>query len=203
VRETVDPNRFPTLAAYVDALPSGLHAYPDCRTKAALLRSALEERDLTAVLPDLPEPLRTVFAAPPAITDWVPAVIADAAFHVVCDVYYPTPEAMLAWTYERTIGMAQRPMYKSLVRAAGPALFLKIAGRVHGLFQKGTDLEVEIGDHDATLTLTNPAHLHSDLNRSSNVALCRAVLEMTGGVNPTCEITDQTPTRAIYRCRWT
>jgi hypothetical protein len=71
------------------------------------------------------------------------------------------------------------------------------------MFQKGTDLEVTLVKGGAKITLKNPPHLHSDLNRLSNVALLRAVVELTGGKKVTCEMSDTTPTRAVYDSRWT
>lgn len=200
---TVDPSRFPTLAEYLDRLPSGLLAYPDCRSKAGLVRSALEGHDLSDVLDGLPEALRATIVTPPPLTEWVPAVLSDAVFHAVCDTFYPTPEAMLRWTYDRTMAMATSATYRTLVRAIGPSVFFKIAERVHGMFQKGTDLEVTLVKGGAKITLKNPPHLHSDLNRLSNVALLRAVVELTGGKKVTCEMSDTTPTRAVYDSRWT
>jgi hypothetical protein len=178
---TVDPARFPTLAEYLDRLPSGLLAYPDCRSKAGLVRSALEGHDLAHVAGELPDPVRAMIVSPPPLTQWVPAVLSDAVFHVVCDTFYPTPEDMLRWTYDRTMAMAKSPTYRTLVRALGPPVFFKIAERVHGMFQRGTELEVELAKSAAKILLKNPAHLHSDLNRLSNVALIRAVVELTGG----------------------
>jgi hypothetical protein len=111
----------------------------------------------------------------PLLTAWVPAVHADAMFHVYCDLHARTDRAMLDWTYERSSRVGRSQAYRHLLAVAGPRMLLRTSVRMHGLFQRGTDIELAaLSDKGAELVLSHPPHLHSRLNQLSNVALSRA-----------------------------
>lgn len=196
-----DTARFPSLSRYLTALPEGLSSYPGCRTKGAIVRSVFEEG---MSLPEgLPEPLEELARSRPPLTAWVPAVHADALFHLQCDLAHLDEDGMLAWTYERTARVGRSQAYRHLLSAAGPRALLRTSVRMHGFFQQGTELDLhELTQNHAAMGLRYPAHLHSRLNLLSNVALLRALVELTGGQDVECAMTHQDPTTARYDVRW-
>jgi uncharacterized protein (TIGR02265 family) len=197
----LDAARFPSLSAYVAALPAGLASYPECVTKGALVRSILDEVDLSDV--PLPTELAAMVRERPLLTAWVSAVHADAMFHVYCDLHARTDQAMLEWTYERSARVGRSQAYRHLLAVAGPRMLLRTSVRMHGLFQRGTEIELAIlGEKQAELVLTHPPHLHSRLNQLSNVALLRAVVDVTGGKETACEMTAHDARTARYVVRW-
>lgn len=199
----LDRARFPGLSAYLDALPAGLASYPECQSKGALVRSALDEVDLSAHLGALPEPVAAVVDARPALTEWVSAVVTDAVFHAVCDLRFPTEEAVMTWTYERTRRVAKSQAYRHFLAVAGPGFFLRVATRTHSFFQRGTEMAVELLEPNRSIVaMHHPPHLHSRLNQLTNVALLRAVVDMTGGLRTRSEMIEHGPTGARYECRW-
>ncbi len=198
----VDPHRFPSLSAYLARLPEGLDSYPECQTKGSMIRSALEGHDFTQDLDGLPPRLVELVTDPPPPTRWLPLVYGDSVFHMVCDRFYPSEEAVLDWTYQRTVAMAKNRMYRKLVTVAGPGFLLKISSKVHGLFERGTETRTEVDDHQARIELSHPPHVHSRLNHYSNVGMLRGILEITGGANPHCEMRHSNAAGAVFECRW-
>ena len=198
----VDPARFPALSEYLGTLPAGMDSYPDCQAKGSMVVSALEGHDLSAELDALPPVLVELVRDPPPPTRWIPLVWSEALFHVVCDSFYPGEEAVIAWTYRRTVAMARKPMYRRLASAAGPRFFLRLGAGVHQLFERGTSMKVSSGDRRTRVRLTHPRHVHSTLNKVSNIGMFRAIIEITGGKNGVCTMTQCTPTGAAYDCSW-
>ncbi|MBN8612899.1 MAG: hypothetical protein J0L92_20075 [Deltaproteobacteria bacterium] len=199
----LDAARFPTLSAYLAALPEGLASYPACRTKGAIVRSVLDEGDLVTQAPHLPEELAALVRDRPPLTAWIAAVHADAVFHLYCDTHAPSDQAMLDWTYERSTRFGRSQTYRHIFNAAGPRMLLRTGVRMHGFFQMGTELEVpELTAGSAKVVLKHPPHLHSRLNQLSNVALLRAIVDLTGGSNGKSEMVEHTPTHARYVVTW-
>ncbi|MBX3272994.1 MAG: hypothetical protein KF729_22215 [Sandaracinaceae bacterium] len=198
----LDEARFPTLAAYLASLPAGLDSYPQARSKGTLLRSSLDGHRVEPLLDGLPERLAALISSPPPAGVWVPAVHSDAVFHVVRDHYYPSDEAVRAWTLERTRATVHKPMYRALVRVAGPAVLLRMGAKVHGLLQQGTSVDVVVEGRRVEVTERFPPHLHSREVLLANVALLESLVEITGGASPAAAMLDESPTRARYECTW-
>ncbi len=198
----VDAVRYPSLTAYLSRLPDGVDSNPECEAKGSMVRSALEDHDLAPELAHLPAPIAELVASPPPATRWVPLVHAEGIFHAVCDRFYPTDDAVLEWTYRRTMSMVVSPMYRRLATAAGPGFFLKMGARVHGLLERGTRVAITVDDKTARMELSHPPHVHSPLNHMSNVAMLRGVIEVTGGKNPRCHMRRSRPEGAEFDCVW-
>lgn len=198
----LDP-RFTTLSAYLAALPAGLDSYPECRTKGAIVRSAIDDSDLGPAVELLPAPLAALVRERPPLTAWVPAVHSDAIFHAHCDLYARTDRAMLDWTYLRSSRASSSKAYRHLLTVAGPRFLLRTGVRLHGFFQEGTDLVIpELEASRAVIVLSHPPHLHSRLNQLSNVALIRALVELTGGRDAVCDMVEHGPAGARYVATW-
>jgi hypothetical protein len=199
----VDAARFPSLSSYLAALPAGIDSYPECRTKGAIVRSAIDDSDLMGVVDVAPAPIASLLRERPPITAWVPAVHADAIFHMHCDLHARSERAMLDWTYVRSTRASSSKAYRHLLAVAGPRFFLRTGAQLHGLFQQGTHLVVpELEGRRALLVLSHPPHLHSRLNQLSNVALVRALVDLTGGKETHVEMIEQSPTGARYEASW-
>ncbi len=194
-------DRYPRVAEYLAALPDGLRSYPECASKATLLRSALEGHDLSAerALPaEIVELIRDV----PPVSVWVPAVAVNVVFHAVCDLYYPTEAAVLEWSRERTRRMAKNPLYRGVLRLGGPRALIRIATKLDRMFQRGTHISADIERGAATVRLKHPPHLVSPLNQRSNIGMFEAMVEITGGADPRCEVTDAGPEGATFCVTW-
>lgn len=202
MQDPVDASRFPRLAEYVRALPEGLASYPDCRAKGSLVCTALDGHDVSHLGDGLPPAVVEMLHDPPLAGLWIPAPMSDAIFYVLVDSYHPSEDAVLEWTYERTMKAAQSKMYRAFTRVAGPSALLRMAAAAHGLFQKGTDLEAKRTPQGVELLLTHPPHLHGGLNHLSNVGMFRALLEITRAREGHAEMLESHPTEARYLVSW-
>lgn len=194
-------DRYPRVASYLAALPDGLRSYPECASKASLLRSALEGHDLSAegALPaEIVELIRDV----PPVSVWVPAVAVNVVFHAVCDLYYPSEAAVIEWSRARTRRMAKNPLYRGVLRLGGPRALIRIATKLDRMFQRGTHITSDIGRGAATIRLTHPPHLVSALNQRANIGMFEAMVEITGGAEPRCEVTGAGPEGATFSITW-
>ena len=201
--DELDAATYPLLAAYIRQLPDGLDSYPDCKSKAVLVRTAVESVDTRGLPPGLPDPVRTLVEQPPAQGLWLPAVHSDAVFYAIADRFYPTAEAVHVWSRERTMSGVRSPIYRALTRVAGPWALLKMASKTHGLFQKGTDLRAESsGTKALRLTLTHPPYLHGGLNHLANVEMFSVLIEVAGGQDVQVDMAVSEPEQAVYLASW-
>jgi hypothetical protein len=198
----IDAARFPALADYVERLPAGLASYPEAESLGIMLRSAVSSHYFHPTWKELPAEIVGLVKKPPLPTVWIPTVLNDAVLALLIDTYYPTDAAVQKWSYERTMRMAALPMYLPLTKMAGVERFLRAAGRVHGVFQRGTELKVEAQKGEAVLLLLHPPYLHSSKNHLTNEAVFRAVLESAGGTGGTVTLVESRPDSARYDARW-
>ncbi len=198
----VDAQQFPALSEYLAQLPQGIASYPAASTMGIILKSAVAEHYFHASWKRLPAVLVAALKRPPLPTSWVSTVMTDAVFCLIADTFYPTDEAVLKWSYERTARLTRVPMYAPITRFAGVERFVKAGARVHGLFQRGTDLDVEASPGRAELALRHPPHLHGRLNHLSNEGVFRAALEAAGPGDATVELVESAPSVARYVARW-
>ena len=193
---------FPHLVDYLAKLPAGLDSYPACLSKGALLRSSLLGIPFHSSWASLPPKLCSALEKPPLPTEWVSTVLTDSAFYVVTDTYFPTTDAMLKWSYDRTLKTADLPMYRMFTRLAGLSTFLRGAVKLHGFFQRGTDIRIKLSEGQADLLLEHPAHLHGGRNHLSNEPVFRAVLDAAGAKETNVTMLESAPSYARYRARW-
>lgn len=78
-------------------MPIGIERHPHCQTKASLVHSAIDGRNLDAIAAVLAEPVAAMVHDPPSPSMWVPAVHSDAVFRAFCDTCFETVAAILEW----------------------------------------------------------------------------------------------------------
>ncbi len=199
----IDAAQFPALADYLDHLPDGLASYPEAESAGIMMRSAVSAHYFHPTWRDLPKEIVGVVRKPPLPTVWVPTVINDAVQSLIADTFYPTDEALMKWSWDRTMRLAALPMYVPLVRLAGVDRFLRGAARLHGLFQRGTELRVAAEGGRAVLLLLHPPYLHSRKNHLMNEAVFGALLTSAGGSDGSVKLVESRPDSARYEARWT
>ncbi|MBX7078140.1 MAG: hypothetical protein K1X88_03065 [Nannocystaceae bacterium] len=198
----IDASQLPQLAQYVARLPAGLASYPECRSRGTLVLSAAEGHELSPWRDAMPPEVWALIEQPPLPGAWVPAVLSDAVFFAVVDTHYPRPEQVVQWTRERTLRTARSRMYRALTRISGPSMVLRMSAAVHGMFQKGTDLDATRTDDGMTLRLTHPPHLHGGSNHLANVGMFEVLLEIATARPSRVEMLESEPQWALYHARW-
>lgn len=192
------------LRAYIHSLPDGLASYPECQTKTTVALNALVDMDPLELADGAPDELAKLILNPPPLGVWMPATYSDAIFHLACDTYFPTNELMTEWCYQRTKAAAKNPLYTAILRVSGPRMFYAMSARTHGLFQRGTNIELLANTGKrVSFQMTFPPRLHNRFNLLSNVPLVKGAAELTGGKNVTSRLLKYTETSANYECAWT
>jgi hypothetical protein len=199
---TVDRTRFPALADYLAHLPAGLASYPQATSRGIILRSAVSPHYFHPSWKELPTDVIAAVKAPPLPTSWISTAVTDAIFCLIADTFYPSDQAVRDWSYDRTIRLASLPMYATLTQLAGLDRFLEGVAKIHGRFQRGTDLEVKVTGTEAEVVLKHPPHLHGPLNHLSNEGVFRAALEATRASDVRVSMIESTPTFARYTASW-
>lgn len=195
--------RFPGLARYLAALPEGLDSYPESQSKGSLVRSTLQWHDARELLSELPETLALLVREPPPAAIWTPAVHGIALVHAVCDRYYRSDEEVLAWGARRSRALAKQGLYRAVLRVSGPRFLFSMTPRLNSMLQRGTHFEnVALEPGRVLARLTYPPHLHSRRTLLGTVALCRTLVELTGGECTGAEMPECTETHATFECTW-
>ncbi len=193
--------RYPRLDAYLASLPDGLGSYPECVSKATLLRSSLEGYE-DADVSDLDPELRELYASPPPATVWVPAAKVNAIFHAIIDLHHPTPRDVIEWARRRTLRMRDSPIYRRVLAVTSPNALFRVSAQLDRMFQRGTHIRPHLGDHEARFELTHPPYLVSPINQLANVGMFEAMVELTGGKGAVCEMTASSPMGATFEMTW-
>lgn len=191
------------LREYINSLPDGLESYPKCQTKTTIALSAIENHDPRELAEGVPEELAALLLNPPPVGVWIPATHSDAIFHLVCDKHYPSEDEMIEWCYQRTVAVAEHPIYAAILRVSGPRIFFSMSVRTHGLFQRGTEIELLVNSGKRMVCrMTFAPRLHNRFNLLSNVPLFQGAAELTGGKNVSCRLLEHSRTGADYECTW-
>lgn len=194
--------RYRYLREYLAALPEGLSSYPECVSKATLLRSSIEGHEDARLGADLPAELVELYRHPPPATVWVPAAKVNAILHVVIDLYYPRREDVIEWARRRTLRMRDNPIYARILRVTSVHALFRISQQLDRLFQRGTHITPHIEKGRARFELSHPPYLVSPINQVANVGMFEAMVEMTGGEDARCEMTASSPTGATFEMIW-
>ncbi len=199
----VDPRSFPRLSAYLAGLPQGLDSYPDCISKASLYRRLIEEHDFLPIADQLPARLVPLLEHPEPLNTWIPAVQNNAFLLAMTDHFYDRDlRAAVAWYRDVRERMFRSPLYRMMMAVISPRYILRGARKRWETFHRGTEFEVEYGDHYANVVLTYPPNLQTRLIIRMLTGGLLAALAAAGAKDIKWGITSVTPTEARIGATW-
>ncbi len=153
-------SRYRRLSEYLDRLPGGTAAYPEC-----LARRGVVEAVLSAVprsedpAPQLVADLLTMPRGP-----WIPEVVFNAAMLALADREGWTEIQILAWHRALNRRLFRGPVYRAVMAFFTPRALLEHGPSRWNAFHAGTTLEVSVeGDHGGSAVLRHPPHLFTPL----------------------------------------
>jgi uncharacterized protein (TIGR02265 family) len=193
-----------SVAAYLETLPAGADSYPECSTKASLLRNAVESRPLGPAVP-LPPALRALVDHPPPVTAWVPEVLFNALMLAIREVHFDPSdvEGFLAWVYEQNRKILSTPLYRVLFFVVSPERLLVGMEKRWSSFRRGTEARlVRLGDRDVEIHVTSPPNLYAPQTVQGMAAALRATIDCAGAKRAAVEGTVKSSTEVVYRLRW-
>jgi len=191
--------RYPRLAAYLDALPRGLASHPHCEARGSIVVHLLAgaERVDRSVPPEVAELLT------PPTTLWTSEVRLVATMLALADRERWSDAQHHAWLLARNRELLSGIVYRALMAFLSPAaLFEKAATRWTSL-HRGTELDVErSGDREVVGRLSYPPRLFTAVAPLYGAAF-QAAIENSRARTACVSVEDVTATCATYRARWT
>lgn len=192
-------SRFPRVVGYLEALPAGVHSYPECVARSGILQTFLDARppatgDVDPWIAALlrPSPLR-----------YVPEAVLNAALLAMGDAAGLTDAQYLDWNRATNRQLYRGLLYRALMAIFSPAMLLERAPARWESFHVGTKLAVEVrGAKEAAAVLTFPAQLFGPLLLQGYATAFAAALEHARGHDARVELGVATPTSARFVARW-
>ena len=175
---------YPTMDAYLAALPGGVDAHPSAQAKGAVLRMALDDDRLKLPPATLPPALAAHLQSPPTVNSWIPEAQFNALMLAVFDTHFAGAGghvAYEAWILERNRLLLRKPLYRILFAVASPERILVGAEKRWAAFRRGTKMHID-GHTDTSVDLSvhYPKSLMSDLSARGLKMALRAAIELAG-----------------------
>lgn len=200
----VDAATFPRLSSYLEALPASLDSLPEYVSKATLIRSVLESRQVPpARREQLPEVLRALMEHPPPVSSWIPTVRSHAAMLAVFDATFETVDEFERFAHVQQRRLFSGPLYRILFTLGSPAFLLRGLAARWGALHRGTSVDVTVhASRRATVTLESPPGLWEPVPLRGVAAGLRAVVEMSGEGEVEVEVVLSDSGTAVFEVRW-
>ena len=194
--------RFPRALTYLETLPGGIAAHPECRTTADYSIMIREEFPQLARDPDLPLTVRQALRAPWREGEWMSEVAANTLVLLVRDRIHQDDIAFAEWTFEFSRQLFKRPMYRLLMHVLSPHLVLMGAAHRWEKFHIGSHLKSSGVKSSAKLRLTYPPNLFATTNLLSLSAAYQAAAACAGAKNVQGSAREVSPGEAAFEIRW-
>ncbi|MFT3773971.1 MAG: DUF2378 family protein [Minicystis sp.] len=194
----------PSVASYLEKLPGGENAYPDCCVKASVVRHALEARTLGREVP-LPPALRALVDRPPPVSVWVPEVLFNALMIAIREVHFAPGDldGFLAWVYEQNKRLLSTPLYRMLFLVVSPERLLVGMEKRWASFRRGTEASLlRFGPNDVEIQVRSPPNLYAPQSVQGMATALRATIDCAGARGATVEGSLRSSTEVVYRLRW-
>jgi uncharacterized protein (TIGR02265 family) len=197
---------FPTLDAYLAALPEGLDSYPSCVVKGSVVRSMVSDGLFRTFAPDLPPTLKALVDSPPLASIWMPEVHQLSLLIAAHDGHFARAggeAAFLGWGDRASQAMIKSPLYRAVFALAGPKLLLEGLARRAETLRRGTTLSVvDKGEGWAILHFRFPSALYTPLLLKARARSLRGAVEVGGGKRVAVHVEDVTATGCTFRVEY-
>ena len=196
--------RFPRMDAYLAQLPHGIHSYPQCRSKASLIRNMEESRHFEAQSGELPEPCYELLKNPPPNSAWSPSVPFIALMLAFADVHFPGDDERFAgWIYDLSAALFAKPLYRFLMYVAAPKMFINGSANRWSQFHQGTEMNVvDRGDKWAVFRINWPPYLFDAVAMRSVSTSIAAAIAAAGGKSVQDELVEIASEQGSFRISW-
>jgi hypothetical protein len=191
--------RFPRLMGYLDALPAGIHSYPECRARSGIQQTFLQAMPATAGEMDS----FVVALLRPSARAYIPEVVLNASILAMADATRMTDAKFLEWNRATNREMFGSVLYRALMAIFSPAQLIERAPARWESFHPGTTLTVKsTSSHEGRCELTFPERLFTPLLLEMLGGAMAAALEHARARDVTLEVGTATTTAAEFVARW-
>lgn len=197
----------PNMQRWLERLPGGIDAHPQCMVKSAPFRDAVESKPLDGVIEQLPAPVAELVRYPPPVSAWIPETHALCALIATLDAHFSSDpagrEAYEQWVYDRNRRLLLKPLYRALFLLLTPDRLLRGMESRWAAFRKGTNLVLleHEGSH-AKARVEFPYHLYDDTVILGMTAAFRAAVEAAGARHTQIRCLSLTSVSADVEMNW-
>lgn len=194
----------PLLASYLESLPGGITAHPECAVKASVLRTYLDDRPLGRDVP-LPPALRALIDDPPPVSSWIPEVLFNAMAIAFRETHFADNDeaGYLAWVHDKNRKLLSTTLYRALFLLVSPERLLVGMEKRWGSFRRGTTPSVvRLDDHLIELRVRSPPRLYCPLVVNGMAEALRAAVTCAGAADASAQGTIRSAVEVAYRIRW-
>lgn len=189
--------RFPRMLEYLDSLPAGLHSYPQCQARAAILQTFVEVGPKLGADAD---PFIARLLLPPP-RGFVTEVVQNAGFLAIADGAGMTERQYLDFCHAGNRALFTGLLYRALMSLFSPATLLERAPARWESFHPGTRLTIS-GDGPSVARLTFPPYLYSPLLLRGVGQAFAVAVEMARGREASVELTAYEATEGTFLATW-
>jgi hypothetical protein len=199
----LDPTLYPHLARYLDTVPGGLQAHPQCKTTSDFTLRMREDVTDALAAATLPARVREPLAAAWEPGEWIPTTTNVMLMLLMRDRVMRDDNVFWRYNLERASEVFRQPLYKALMFVLSPSLMVMGAAKRWGKFHQGTELLSHgVSKHAARLEARFPEHLFPELwLRGTSAVFCAAVA-CAGAKTPAAALHDMSPTGASFDLTW-
>jgi uncharacterized protein (TIGR02265 family) len=192
-----------SVTAYLDTLPGGVDAHPDCCVKASLVRNAMGEKVLGPEV-SLPAPVRALVDHPPPVTVWIPEVHFNVMMLAVREAHFGARDSdYLAWVYEQNKKLLSTTLYRAIFLVVSPERLLVGFQKRWASFRQGTEVShVRRAPREVELYVRAPPFLYAPPIVRGMTAALRAAITCAGAVDADVQGEVCSSTEVLYRLRW-
>ncbi len=191
------------LEDYISRLPDGLDSYPDAQCKASVVNAFTRDyRDV--LLANLAhDRLARLIAEPPLDSMWVCEVEAQAIFHVLRAVQFPTEPAFLQYARDMNQALLSSRLYRTLFRVLSHSRVSRLSATAWGRFHIGTRLTVESTKGSTHVFFMEfPPHLLEPVGLRAILTGIELALTLGGAEEVTLDDFETTATSMRVRVGW-
>ncbi|HET6347237.1 MAG TPA: hypothetical protein VFH51_20060 [Myxococcota bacterium] len=200
----LDPTLYPHLARYLDAVPGGLQAHPQCKTTSDFTLRTRQDATEALAAATLPAPVRERLVAPWEPGEWIPTTNNVMLMLLMRDRVVRDDAAFWRYNLDRASEVFRQPLYKALMFVLSPSLMVLGAAKRWGKFHQGTELvSRDISRQSAKLEVRFPEHLFPELWLGGTSAAFCAAVACAGAAAPAARLHDVSPTGASFDLTWT
>ena len=197
-------SRLPTVASYLERLPGGINAHPECQVKGSIVNDALWGTKFAKELP-LPPVVRSMVEHPPPASVWVPEVYLNVMMLAALDAHFGPDNvaAYLEWIYDRNRKLLSTMLYRALFFVLSPERLLSGVEKRWAFFRRGTTMAAQhCGPREVELHVTSPPYLHTNMTVHGISAALHAAIDCAGAVGARVEGELRSPCLVVYRVTW-
>ena len=194
----------PTVASYLERLPGGIDAHPECKVKGSIIADALGDTKLAKELP-LPPVVRSLLEQPPPVSVWVPEVYLNVLMLTVLDAHFGhnNVAGYLQWIYDRNRKLLSTMLYRALFFVLSPERLLSGVEKRWAVFRRGTTVAAQhCGRRNVELHVTSPPYLYGTMTTHGISAALRAAIDCAGAVEGRVIGELRSPCLVVYRITW-